>query len=46
MNFYYLQEYFLPEVKDRQHLIILHKQARKNGLDVEQYNKLKDQVIK
>lgn len=42
--YYFFQEYFLPEVKDRQHLLILHKQARKLGLDVEKYNSLKNQV--
>jgi len=38
------QEYLLPDVKDRQHLIILHKRARKMGLDLERYNQLKDSV--
>jgi exonuclease VII small subunit len=38
------QEYQMPDVKDRQHLIILHKRARKVGLDLERYNQLKDSV--
>lgn len=44
-NFFCLwQEYQLPDVKDRQHLIILHKHARKVGLDLDRYNQLKDSV--
>lgn len=38
------QEYQMPDVKDRQHLIILHKRARKVGLDLDRYNQLKDSV--
>ncbi|GLG95442.1 Calcium uniporter protein, mitochondrial [Gryllus bimaculatus] len=38
------QEYVLPDVKDRQHLIVLHKRARKVGLDLSRYNELKDSV--
>ncbi|XP_046753277.1 calcium uniporter protein, mitochondrial isoform X1 [Diprion similis] len=37
------QEYLLPDVRDRQHLLILHKKARKLGLDLNQYNVLKEQ---
>lgn len=37
------QEYLLPDVRDRQHLLILHKKARKLGLDLSQYNVLKEQ---
>ncbi|XP_046664646.1 calcium uniporter protein, mitochondrial isoform X1 [Homalodisca vitripennis] len=40
------QEYILPDVRDRQHLIILHKRARKMGLDLEQYNALKDEMAR
>ncbi|KAJ9573900.1 hypothetical protein L9F63_008699, partial [Diploptera punctata] len=40
------QEYLLPDVKDRQHLIILHKRARKVGLDLERYNELKDSIAR
>jgi hypothetical protein len=44
-NFFCLwQEYQMPDVKDRQHLIILHKRARKVGLDLDRYNQLKDSV--
>nr|CAD7427298.1 unnamed protein product [Timema monikensis] len=39
-------EYILPDVKDRQHLIIFHKRARKVGLDIQRYNELKDNVSK
>lgn len=39
-----LQEYILPDVKDRQHLITLHKAAKKLGLDLNQYNDLKREI--
>lgn len=45
-KFIFPQEYLLPEVRDRQHLIILHKKARKIGLDIDQYNTLKDEVAR
>lgn len=38
------QEYVLPDVKDRQHLLTLHKKAKKIGLDINHYNTLKDEV--
>ncbi|XP_066991417.2 calcium uniporter protein, mitochondrial [Anabrus simplex] len=38
------QEYLLPDVRDRQHLLTLHKRARKVGLDLHRYNSLKDKV--
>jgi hypothetical protein len=34
----------LPDVKNRQHLLSLHKSAKKVGLDLEQYNDIKRQV--
>lgn len=34
----------LPDVKNRQHLITLHKSAKKSGLDLHQYNDMKRQV--
>lgn len=40
------QEYVLPDVKDRQYLITFHKHAKKMGMDVERYNKLKDRIGK
>ncbi|XP_022905533.1 calcium uniporter protein, mitochondrial isoform X1 [Onthophagus taurus] len=40
------QEYVLTDVKDRQHLITLHKKAKKSGFDVNKYNVLKDQITK
>lgn len=40
----FLQEYVLPEVRDRQYLITMHKKAKKSGLDLNQYNILKRQV--
>lgn len=39
-----LKEYNLPEVKDRQYLITLHKKAKKKGFDIELYNQLKREV--
>lgn len=38
------QEYILPEVKDRQYLITLHKRAKKVGLDLDRYNQVKEQI--
>uniref|UniRef100_A0A336KU11 Calcium uniporter protein n=1 Tax=Culicoides sonorensis TaxID=179676 RepID=A0A336KU11_CULSO len=38
------QDYILPDIKDRQQLIALHKSAKKNGLDINQYNKLKREI--
>ncbi|KAK7603266.1 hypothetical protein V9T40_003265 [Parthenolecanium corni] len=38
------QDYILPDVRDRQHLITLHKKACKLGFDLNQYNTLKDQL--
>lgn len=34
------------EVKDRQHLLSVHDNAKKEGLDVLKYNELKDTVAK
>jgi len=39
-----LQEYMLPDVKDRQFLISFHKKAKKNGFDVLRYNELRDNI--
>ncbi|XP_025420395.1 calcium uniporter protein, mitochondrial isoform X2 [Sipha flava] len=38
------QEYLMPDVRDRQYLITMHKKARKSGLDLHMYNQLKDQM--
>ncbi|XP_076041865.1 mitochondrial calcium uniporter isoform X2 [Oratosquilla oratoria] len=38
------QDFLLPEVRDRQFLISFHKRAKKLGLDVEKYNRLKDKI--
>lgn len=40
----FFQEYILTDVKDRQHLLMMHKKAKKIGLDFNQYNQLKDQI--
>jgi hypothetical protein len=34
----------LPDVRDRQHLLTVHKRARKVGLDLEKYNHLKESI--
>ncbi|TGZ47182.1 Uncharacterized protein DBV15_10088 [Temnothorax longispinosus] len=44
---YYLvtrQEYMLPDVLNRRHLIVLHRRARKIGLDINLYNTLKNRA--
>ncbi|XP_020279744.1 calcium uniporter protein, mitochondrial isoform X2 [Pseudomyrmex gracilis] len=44
---YYLvtrQEYMLPDVLNRRHLIVLHRRARKIGLNIDEYNLLKDRA--
>ncbi|XP_050097972.1 calcium uniporter protein, mitochondrial [Anopheles aquasalis] len=38
------QEYMLPDVKDRQHLITLHKAAKKAGINLAEYNDIKRQI--
>ncbi|KRT82276.1 hypothetical protein AMK59_4687, partial [Oryctes borbonicus] len=38
------QEYVLTDVKDRQHLLTVHKKAKKVGFDVIKYNTLKDRI--
>ncbi|CAL1544557.1 unnamed protein product [Lymnaea stagnalis] len=38
------QEYVFPDVKDRQFLIKFHKLADKEKLDVEHYNKLREEI--
>uniref|UniRef100_A0AAG5DGK6 Calcium uniporter protein n=2 Tax=Anopheles atroparvus TaxID=41427 RepID=A0AAG5DGK6_ANOAO len=38
------QEYLLPDVKDRQHLITLHKAAKKAGINLAEYNDIKRQI--
>lgn len=40
------QEYVLRDVQDRQHLIVMHKKAKKLGIDLTQYNQLKEQLTK
>lgn len=39
-----LQEYMLPDVFSREHLIGLHKRAKKLGFDLDRYNMLKDEA--
>ncbi|XP_033174255.1 calcium uniporter protein, mitochondrial [Bombus impatiens] len=38
------QEYILPDVMNRRQLITLHKEAKKLGFDLNQYNALKDRA--
>lgn len=39
------QEYLLEDVRDRQYLIAMHKKAKKQGLDLLQYNALRRQIV-
>lgn len=34
----------MPDVRDRQYLITVHKKARKSGLDLHAYNQLREQL--
>jgi len=34
----------MPDVRDRQYLIAVHKRARKSGLDLHAYNQLRDRL--
>ncbi|KAF2905559.1 hypothetical protein ILUMI_00607, partial [Ignelater luminosus] len=38
------EEYVLADVKNRQHLLTIHKKSKKLGLDIIRYNQLKDQI--
>ncbi|KAK4879004.1 hypothetical protein RN001_007150 [Aquatica leii] len=38
------EEYILQDVKNRQHLLTLHKKSKKLGLDLMKYNQLRDQI--
>ncbi|KAL1490653.1 hypothetical protein ABEB36_013312 [Hypothenemus hampei] len=40
------EEYVLTEVRDRQHLKIVHKKAKQVGVDLIRYNQLKDEIRK
>ncbi|XP_023015683.2 mitochondrial calcium uniporter isoform X1 [Leptinotarsa decemlineata] len=39
------EEYILQDVRDRQHLIIMHKKAKKLGMDLNQYNMLRQEAV-
>jgi len=39
-----LQEYNFVDAKDRQFLLSFHKSAKKQKLDVQKYNQLKDAI--
>jgi len=38
------QEYSFPLVRDREFLLTMHREARKKRLDLERYNKLRDEI--
>ncbi|KAA0195984.1 hypothetical protein HAZT_HAZT004152 [Hyalella azteca] len=38
------QDFLLPEVRDRQFLLGFHRKARKTGMDVDNYNSLKNRL--
>uniref|UniRef100_A0A6P7FHN8 Calcium uniporter protein n=1 Tax=Diabrotica virgifera virgifera TaxID=50390 RepID=A0A6P7FHN8_DIAVI len=40
------EEYILQDVRDRQHLMIIHKKSKKTGLDINQYNMLKQEAAR
>ncbi|XP_060525828.1 calcium uniporter protein, mitochondrial [Cylas formicarius] len=40
------EEYVLTDIKDRQHLLVLHGKAKKLGVDLDRYNHLKDEIHK
>ncbi|CAH1286001.1 unnamed protein product [Diabrotica balteata] len=40
------EEYILQDVRDRQHLIVIHKKSKKTGLDINQYNMLKQEAAR
>lgn len=40
------EEYILADVRDRQHLLTIHKKAKKVGVDLAKYNQLRDQIRK
>lgn len=40
------QEYILQDVRDRQQLIVMHKKAKKGGVDLNQYNMLKQEAVR
>ncbi|KAK3089077.1 hypothetical protein FSP39_000592 [Pinctada imbricata] len=40
------QEYNFVEVKDRQHLLSLHGNAKKNNFDIQKYNDLREAITK
>lgn len=39
-----LQDFVLPDVRDRQFLLCFHKRAKKLGLNVDKYNMLKNRL--
>lgn len=40
------KEYNLPEVKDRQFLIAMHKKAKKSGFNLDDYNRMKQEAAR
>ncbi|KAG5888448.1 hypothetical protein JTB14_017180 [Gonioctena quinquepunctata] len=38
------EEYILQDVRDRQHLIVMHKKAKKQGINLDQYNMLRQEA--
>ncbi|CAG9768424.1 unnamed protein product [Ceutorhynchus assimilis] len=40
------EEYVLNDVRNRQHLIMMHKKAKKTGVDLTKYNQLKAEIYK
>lgn len=38
------QEYIVPDVRDREFLLTLHRQAEKRSLNIDRYNELRDKI--
>ena len=46
MSWFFFKDYNFETLKDRQFLISLHKHAKNSKMDVENYNRLKEQIAK
>ncbi len=45
-DFFFFQDYLLPDVRDRQYLFTFHRRAKKVEWDVNKYNALRDGISK
>ena len=44
LSIFYPKDYTNLDAKDRQYLLSFHKFAKKRNMDIEKYNKLRDQI--